>query len=153
MQLHPGLFLYSTPVLDDTYFAGTVIYLAEYNSEGAVGFVVNRPLGRSLHELEEFKHSPNFPLYEGGPVDGEHLYVLHRHGESIAGSTSAGGGIYLGGDFRQVVTGINNRSLGASDVKLFVGYCGWDAGELEAEVAEGSWEVREAGTVFEVGGL
>ena len=150
MHLTAGLFLHSTQALDDTYFAGAIIYLTECNADGAVGFVINRPLGRSLHELEEFKHSPHFPLYEGGPVDAEHLYVLHRQPHRIAESKDAGKGVYFGGDFRQVVTGINNRSLAESDVKLFIGYCGWEAGELEAEIEEGSWKVEEKGMVFEI---
>jgi len=142
MNLQAGLFLYSTSALDDSYFANAIIYLTECNAGGALGFVVNRPFGRSLHELEEFKHSRLFPLYEGGPVDKEHLFFLHRRPDLIADGTLVSGNVYYGGNFRQVLNGINNRSLSAKDVKLFIGYCGWDAGELEAEIAEGSWELK-----------
>jgi putative transcriptional regulator len=142
MNLQAGLFLYSTSALDDTYFADAIVYLTECNAGGALGFVVNRPFGRSLHELKEFKHSRSFPLFEGGPVDQEHLFFLHCRPDLITDGTLVSGKVFSGGNFRQVVNGINNRSLLVQDVKLFIGYCGWDAGELEAEIAEGSWELR-----------
>lgn len=143
MNLQAGLFLSSTSALDDTYFADAIIYLTECNADGALGFVVNRPFGRSLHELEEFKQSRFFPLYEGGPVDNQHLFFLHCRPALIAGGTLVSGNVFSGGNFQQAVNGINNKSLSAEDVKLFIGYCGWDAGELEREIAEGSWVLKK----------
>lgn len=150
MNLQAGLFLHSTSALDDSYFADSIIYLTECNADGALGFVINRSFGRSLNELEEFKHSRFFPLYEGGPVDKEHLFFLHCRPELITSGTLVSGYVFSGGDFRQALNGINNKSLSAEDIKLFIGYCGWDAGELEAEIAEGSWEIKNEadGLVF-----
>jgi putative transcriptional regulator len=140
MKLQAGLCLKSTAALaDDPTFSNTTILITEYNANGALGFVLNRPFGRSLHELEEFKQSPYFPLYEGGPVDQEHLYFVHQRPDIIEEGTSIGKGIYYGGNFSQAVRQINNKSLTTNYIKIFVGYCGWDAGELEAEIEEGSW--------------
>ena len=149
MNLQAGVFLKSTPALSDTYFAGAIIFITEYNDDGAIGYVVNRSFGRSIHELEEFRHSLPFLLYEGGPVDQEHLFFLHRRPAVIAEGVAVGNDIYSGGHFKQVLNAINNRSLSSNDVKIFVGYCGWDKGELEAEIEEGSW-VIETGTAEEV---
>lgn len=143
MKLQAGIFLKSTEALNDTVFSQATILITEYNTKGAVGYVLNRPFGRSLNELEEFKQSPDFPLYDGGPVDKEHLFFLHRRPDRIAEGTLVGNGIFLGGNFKQAVAGINDQSLTANDIKIFVGYCGWDAGELEAEIEEGSWTVAE----------
>ncbi len=150
MNLQAGMFLKSTAALDDTVFAGVVIFLTQHNAGGAIGFVINRPFGRSLHELQEFKHSPYFPLYDGGPVDKEHLFFLHRRPDLIEEGTLVASGIYWGGNFRQAVNSINNKSLSAKDIKIFVGYCGWDGGELEAEIEEGSWIIsgEEKKTIF-----
>ena len=151
MKLNAGVFVKSTTALNDTLFEKATLFLTEYNQNGAVGFMINRLFGRTLNELEEFRHSTSFPLYNGGPVDQEHLFFLHRRPDLIGDGASVGNGIYVGGNFRQAVTAINNRSLSQKDIKIFVGYCGWDAGELEAEVEEGSWEVTKApaGAVFD----
>lgn len=143
-----GQFLTSTSLLDEDYFAKAVIYLTEYNEKGAMGFVVNRPFPRRFNELEEFKHSAPFPLYEGGPVDQEHLFFLHRRPDLIGGGTFVSGDVYTGGDFKEAVRLINNKTLTEKDIKLFIGYCGWDPQELEAEVAEGSWTLGDTGDLF-----
>lgn len=143
MKLQAGLFLKSSTALDETLFEKATIYLTEYNQNGAVGFVVNKPFSRSLNELEEFKHNYPFPLYHGGPVDKEHLFFLHRRPDLIEDGIQVGNGIYNGGNFRQAVNGIDNKNLSSKDIKIFVGYCGWDAGELEAEIEEGSWVAME----------
>lgn len=142
MVIQPGWFLYSTVALDNDFFAQAIIYLAECSDQGAVGFVVNKPFGRRLNELEEFKQAAPFALYEGGPVDPEHLFVLHRRPDLVAEGTPVAEGIFLGGNFNQAVAASTQRQLLPNDMKIFVGYCGWDAGELEAEIEEGSWILR-----------
>lgn len=139
MQLGVGNFLKATAALQQTIFADAVLYLSEYNSNGAIGFVINKPYGRSLHELSEFRSAGYFPLYDGGPVDAEHLFFLHRRPDLISGGTPAGHELYFGGQFADAVSAIRSGAITSSDIKIFVGYCGWDAGDLEAEVAEGSW--------------
>lgn len=146
MNLHAGSFLKSTEALNGTDFSGATVILTEYNANGAVGYVVNNAFGRSLNELEEFKNSPNFPLYDGGPVDKEHLFFLHRRPDVIDGGAVVGNGMFNGGDFKKAVEALSDQRLTANDIKIFVGYCGWDAGELEEEIAEGSWIATEGTT-------
>jgi len=88
------------------------------------------------------------PLYEGGPVDTEHLFFIHCRPDIIQGGTLVNNKIYVGGDFEQAVKQLNNKQLTLKDIKLFIGYCGWDVNELEAEIAEGSWKVLEHGDAF-----
>jgi putative transcriptional regulator len=146
--MNAGIFLHATALLNDTFFEDAIIFITEYNEKGAMGFVINRVFPRGLTELEEFKHGKSFPLRDGGPVDKEHLYFLHRRPDLIAGGTLVADGIYFGGDFKAAVEGINNSTLTEQELRIFIGYCGWDNGELEEEVAEGSWEVAASGTVF-----
>jgi putative transcriptional regulator len=91
--------------------------------------------------LEEFKHSSFFPMYVGGPVDQEHLYFLHLRPDLIEEGTAVSDGIYLGGNLQQAVKAINEGNIGQDHMKIFVGYCGWDKGELETEIGEGSWVI------------
>lgn len=143
MKLKQRLFIHSTPMLNDTIFEQSVILITEYNEKGALGFIINKSFGRMLNELEEFKHSLPFPIYTGGPVDQEHLYFVHQRPDLIADGKLIAEGIYLGGNFQQAVEGINNRTLTTADLKIFIGYCGWDGAELESEIEEGSWTVEE----------
>ncbi len=138
-DLKPGLTIKSTDLLNGSFFEHTTILLVEHNEEGSIGFVTNKPLGKSLHELIEFKHSKPFPLMDGGPVDREHLFVLHKRPDLIEGGKQIPNGLYLGGNMEQVIEAINTESVNQQEIQLFIGYCGWDLGELEAEVEEGSW--------------
>ncbi|GEP96162.1 YqgE/AlgH family protein [Chitinophaga cymbidii] len=146
--MKPGTFLKSTALLDGTFFERSVIFIVEYNDKGAMGFVINNPFPRKLNELEEFKHIIPFPLYLGGPVDQEHLYFVHRRPDLIEGGTPVDAGILLGGDFKAAVKHIDEHTLTGNDIRIFIGYCGWDDGELDAEIAEGSWEVLEGGMLL-----
>ncbi|HTG56662.1 MAG TPA: YqgE/AlgH family protein [Niabella sp.] len=145
MSHYQGKILSSTSSMDDPNFNSSVVFIAEHNEQGALGFVVNKIFNRALNELVEFSDSPAFPLYEGGPVDQEHLYFVHRRSDLIRGGTPIIDDIYLGGDFQKTIEQINNHNLTSKDIKIFIGYCGWDTGELEAEIEEGSWKMEELG--------
>lgn len=144
-----GSFLTSTSLLDDTFFEQATLFITEYNDKGAMGFVTNKPFPRRLNELEEFRKSIAFPVYDGGPVDREHLYFLHRRPDLITGGTPVSGNIYLGGDFKEAVRLMNHHTLTGKDVRIFLGYCGWDYLELDEEVTEGSWEETTESAVFD----
>jgi len=138
--MNAGTFIKSTSLLDDSFFKDTHVFITEYDEKGAVGFIINKLFPRALNELEEFRHSPAFALYDGGPVDREHLFMIHRRPDLISGGNAAVNNLYVGGNIKDAVKYINNKTLTENDIRLFIGYCGWDAGELEAEIAEGSWE-------------
>ena len=148
MALSPGTIIKSTKALNDSYFENTTILLTEVDNNGAIGFVVNKPFSRKLNDLQEFNHAPNFPLYEGGPVDQLHLFFIHQQFAGIEHGISLGNGICYGGNFKQAVTGISHKQITSKDLKIFVGYCGWDLGELEAEIEEGSWTIEELDLEF-----
>ncbi|MBX9782557.1 MAG: YqgE/AlgH family protein [Chitinophagaceae bacterium] len=149
MLLQQGAFISSTALLNETVFEHTKIFIAEYNEKGALGFVIDKVFPRRLNELEEFKNCRPFPIYEGGPVDQEHLYFVHQRPELIDDGVLIDDGLYFGGNFQQATAAINNHTITTADLKIFIGYCGWNAGELEAETEEGSWTVEE-GTAEEV---
>ena len=133
--------LISKPSMDDENLKGSVILITERNEEGAMGFVFNKLFHRSLNELAAFSYSRPFPLYDGGPVDKEHLFFVHRRPDLIEEGRHVVDSIYLGGNFRQAIARINDKTLSESDIRIFIGYCGWDRGQLEAEIEEGSWSV------------
>jgi putative transcriptional regulator len=83
-------------------------------------------------------------LYTGGPVQTDMLYFMHRRPDLIANAQEVAGKVHMGGDFKKAVQLLNSMELNTNDVRLFVGYCGWDENELEAEITEGSWYVTDA---------
>jgi putative transcriptional regulator len=140
-DLKAGLFIKSNADLNGSFFEHTTILIVEHDEAGSVGFVTNKPFGKSLHELIEFNHSKPFPLMDGGPVDRDHLFVLHKRPDLIDGGEQIPNGLYLGGNMEQVIQAINTGNTNPQEIQLFIGYCGWDEGELETELEEGSWTV------------
>ncbi len=138
-HLKAGIYIKSSSELIGDFFENTTILIVKHNEEGSVGFVTNKPFGKSLHELIEFNQSNPFPLMDGGPVDRDHLFVLHKRPDLIEEGEPVTNGLYMGGNMEQVFQAINTHAANKEDIQLFIGYCGWDPGELETEVEEGSW--------------
>jgi putative transcriptional regulator len=138
----------STAALNGSFFEDTTILIIEHNEIGSTGFVTNKPFGKFLNDLIEFNHARPFPLMDGGPVDRAHLFVLHKRPDLIEGGKQLTNGLYLGGNMEQVIESINSGDINQEDIQLFIGYCGWDVGELEAEVKEGSWDLSNEGKMI-----
>jgi putative transcriptional regulator len=124
MIIHAGIIIESTAALAGTDFENSRILLTSHDSNGATGFIINKPFDRAFNELEEYKHSVAFPLYKGGPIGTIFLYFIHQRPDLIEGGTDIGNGLCFAGSFKQAVTAINNKSLTAKDIKIFIGYCG-----------------------------
>jgi putative transcriptional regulator len=138
-----GAWLEATELLQGTEFENAAVFMHQYDNNGAVGFVVNRVFNRKLNELAEFAAGKPIALYDGGPVDREHLFVLHRRPELIGNSRHITGPVYYGGDFTKAVQLLNNGQISENDVRIFIGYCGWDKAQLDEEIKEGSWRVGD----------
>ena len=138
-DLKTGSYIKSTAELIGSFFENTSILIVEHNEEGSTGFVMNKSFNKSLHDLIEFNQSKPFPLMDGGPVDRDHLFVLHKRPDLFDGGKPIPNGLYLGGNMEQVIEAINTNGVTDQELQIFIGYCGWDAGELEAELEEGSW--------------
>jgi len=141
MQDLKGKILISSPTMDDEKFKDTMIFIVEHNNDGAIGFVINQLFDKTLNNLVEFSNSRPFPLYYGGPVDNEHIFFIHCNTAIIQEGTFVIDNIFYSGNFKQVIEGINQKTLSTMDIKLLIGYCGWNTLELEQEIEEGSWIV------------
>jgi len=141
MKLGNGSILVSTKLLNNTFFEKAVLLIVEHNKNGATGFVINQPFERKLNQLEEFKKLKPTTLFTGGPMDNEHIYFVHQKADIIKDGVPIGENIYWGGNFKQALQHLNYGKNADTDVRLFLGYCGWDKGQLEEEIAEGSWQL------------
>ena len=102
-----GKILISDPFLDEDYFRRSIIYLCEHNEEGSFGFVLNNFISVNLHELDETFPEIETQISLGGPMEINSLYFIHSFGEIIQNSVLITEGVYLGGDFQELTTLIN----------------------------------------------
>jgi len=142
-DLKAGLIIKSTDALIGSNFEDTTILIVKHDKEGTTGFVTNKPLHKSLHELIEFNNSNPYPLMDGGPVDKDHLFVMHKRPDLITGGEKIQSDFYLGGNIEDVIDAINANCVNEQEIQIFIGYCGWDEGELVAEIEEGSWVIEK----------
>lgn len=141
IQPKKGKLLIAEPALTgDVSFNRSVVLLAEHNQEGSVGFILNKPLNYSMSDLVDEIQVP-FPVYNGGPVEQDNLYFIHKVPELISDSVEISDGIYWGGDFDTTVTLINERKISQNDIRFFLGYSGWASLQLNQELDSKSWIV------------
>ncbi len=136
--------LVSVPDLGDANFDQTVVYMVEHDDEGAFGVVLNRPSGTEiadhLPDLAVPVVSPNV-FFVGGPVSVGGLLALGRRrlGAETAHIAALPGPLALI-DPEALVEG---EVEGIDALRLFTGYSGWSAGQLDAEIAAGAWQGGE----------
>ncbi|MFN7300678.1 MAG: YqgE/AlgH family protein [Bacteroidia bacterium] len=138
-----GAVLISEPFMNDNHFSRCIVWLVQHSDTGSVGFKLNDPSGFVMNELMD-DFPTGFEVFEGGPVNADNLFFIHRH-PGIARSEEVLPGLYWSGDFDQVKLLASAGLLLPDEIRLFGGYSGWGAGQLEAEMESGSWLIT-AGT-------
>lgn len=152
MHLASGMLLVATPALQDPHFVDTVVLLLDVNDEGALGVVLNRPSQVLVADvLEPWRDVVAHPevLFRGGPVgtDGALAVAeLRDVGDVPVGWRPVAGP--LGMVDLDTPTELVDGSLSA--MRVFAGYAGWGAQQLDGEVERGDWYVvgAESGDLF-----
>ena len=132
------------PHMADPNFAQTLTYIVEHNANGAMGLVVNRPqelnLADILEQLRPDEEPPastlQVPIYQGGPVQTDRGFVLHPSGPTYQATVELGG---ISLSTSQDVLFAIADGLGPKQSLITLGYAGWEAGQLEAELADNAW--------------
>ena len=132
-----GLVLAATPELIDPNFNQTVVYIAEHGTAGALGFVMNRPLGRKLSEVTQTLELPEelleISVLIGGPVKPNALlFARFKRG---------GNDEELRCEIVADPTELEVARQPGVCVRAFAGYAGWGEGQLERELSQKSWQV------------
>lgn len=136
-----GRLLIAEPsIIGDVSFNRAVILLAENNENGSVGFIMNKPLKYTLKDFVP-EIGSNLPVYNGGPVEQDNLYFIHCVPEMIPGSIKISEGVYWGGDFDVILDLLKDDKLKRNQIRFFLGYSGWDKGQLTEELELNSWLV------------
>jgi len=142
MESTQGKLLLASPRLADPNFAQSVVLMIQHNEQGALGLVLNRPLTISVRQacettLDAPCEADGF-LHHGGPCEGP-LMVLH--GNELAKDADVFPGVFFTTEKSKIESLLKHQTQLA---RYFVGYSGWSAGQLEAEMELESWVVVEA---------
>jgi putative transcriptional regulator len=136
-----GQLLVATPLLGDPNFDRTVVLMLEHSEDGAMGLVLNRPSDLPVTDiLPDWAALASQPseVFHGGPVSTDSALALVR----------TSGGPVIG--VRQLPHEVGVVDLdtptelvqdAVTALRVFAGYAGWGAGQLEGEVEEGAWFV------------
>jgi len=138
-----GRLLIAKPsILNDSSFKRTIILLTEHTPKSAVGFILNRPLNYVLSDLVP-DIDCDFTVYQGGPVEQDNLYFIHKAPQLIPNSIEVADGIYWGGNFELLKELLIKNQLKSTDIRFFLGYSGWETEQLEEELNTDSWFISE----------
>ena len=88
----------------------------------------------------------DFPVHQGGPVGLDTLQFIHTAGDSIPGGMTLPSGLCMGGEMEALGAHLAQAEDPERNVRLFLGYAGWGAGQLEEELSTGSWVPAPADT-------
>lgn len=141
---HSGSLLISEPLMDDPYFSrSAILVLDEPKDGGHFGLILNKPTSISLKDLmPEWESGDKIPIYCGGPVDLDRMFLLHTLGEQLGSDIEVVPGIYVGADLDKIIDFIDNGGKAEGNLRFFLGYCGWASGQLDAELKNHSWAVN-----------
>jgi putative transcriptional regulator len=146
MELAKGKFLVASKQLRDPQFFETVVLLIEYDSQGAMGLVINRPttvkLSKVLPEIEGLQKRSD-TIYLGGPVAKNQLMLLIRTNSPPEGSRLVFKDIYISSSQTIIEKMIDNPDT-PERFRVYAGYAGWAPGQLDREVSRGGWHILRA---------
>ena len=147
-----GMLLVARRDLPSRYFAHTVILLLRHGATGTLGVIVNRRTHFSLQDLLPDiadATAVRYPLYIGGPVAPDRIFILIRNASPGHGIERVTDDIQFSAE-RTVLETLVEADKPASELRLYAGHAGWALGQLDRELARGDWHLvrAEAAQVF-----
>jgi putative transcriptional regulator len=141
-----GVLLVAHPSLVDPNFRQTVVLVCEHGAEGTLGVVINRPtpllLSEALPGVSVLKGT-SYVLFAGGPVQPDGILMLFRMTEAPDQLKKVLDHVYLGLN-RDILERVITKPNPTETFRAYAGYAGWAPGQLEFEMAMGSWAVTPA---------
>lgn len=138
-----GKVLIAEPFMLDPNFKRAVVLLCEHENDGSLGFILNKSLDMKINEL--LVDFPEFDarVHYGGPVQTDTIHYIHNVGSLLDDSNEICDGVYWGGDFEKLKFLISSNLVEPHNIRFFVGYSGWNNGQLKDEMGYGSWVVAD----------
>jgi len=152
------MILLAMPQLRDPNFKRSVVLVCEHGSDGALGFVVNRPTDVRAAEAVALPEPPlrgdsGLCLWSGGPVEPQRGFLLLGTDPGVEDSEQITDGFHLTAslDVLRRILESDPGQLAQQRCRLLLGYAGWGPGQLDAEIAASAWLTvpPDAALVFE----
>ena len=144
--LKKGVLLVAHPSLTDPNFQQTVVLICEHEAEGTLGVIINRPtavpLSEALPNVSVLKGT-SYVLFAGGPVQPDGILMLFRIVEAPERMKKVIERVYLG-LHQETLERVITKPQPTETFRAYAGYTGWAPGQLEFEMAMGSWAVVPA---------
>jgi putative transcriptional regulator len=143
---HPaaGRFLVATEQVRGPFFQHSVVLLLSYAGDGSIGLIINRRTDFALHDIVKGAVDGAGALYLGGPVARGSVLVLLRSGSPPGHAIRIAGDLFVTVD-PAILLDRTGSPDAANDLRVYTGYAGWGAGQLDAEIARGDWIVANEG--------
>lgn len=142
-DLLKGRLLIAEPsILNDVSFNRAIILITEHTKNNSVGFILNRPMNYTIEDLIPEIHC-DFTIYEGGPVEQENLYFIHKVPHLIPDSIEVANGVFWGGNFESLKALLNQQDIDENQIRFFLGYSGWGKDQLQNEIKTQSWFISD----------
>lgn len=142
-EVKKGDILISEPMMPDMNFSRTVILICDDTDDTHLGFVLNQVVEKAgLQEMVEDFKSFNKEVRVGGPVQKNYMQFVHRQ-HNLQDSKEVLPNLYWGGDFESMQEGIISGEYSINDFWFFIGYSGWEKGQLKEELEQNTWLVLD----------
>lgn len=138
-----GSLLVSEPMMEEAFFSRSVVMILDIDSDrGHLGLVMNKITQLTLKNLlPGWENGGDVPVFCGGPVDSQRLFMLHTLGTLFKGASEVIPGLYVGGSIDDIVDYIDGGGEIEGNVRFFLGYSGWSKDQLSEEVKSHSWAI------------
>lgn len=139
-----GSLLVADPMMEEIYFSRSAVLVLDESSDGGnLGITLNKGTNITLHDLiPDCQRGGEVPVFCGGPVDMERLFLLHSLGAVFPGASEVIPGVFVGGNVDDIISYLEDGGQIEGNLRFFLGYSGWTKGQLQAEIARHSWAVN-----------
>ncbi len=137
---YKGKILISTPDVSGDIFSRSVVLIIEHDENGAFGLILNKKNSKMSNRFRNF-FDFKIEVYDGGPVENQKVFLIVK-GKKISESyTEINNEFYVTEDIESVINSVLNKEISIDDVKIFSGYSGWGALQLDGEINRKLWTV------------
>jgi putative transcriptional regulator len=149
-----GFFLVANPVLPDPNFSRSVVLLCDHNEQGSFGLVINRSAEINISEVfsdHDILRSLQSKVFVGGPVAQSQVFYLCRSDTPLPGTELICDNLHLGLNWDELEDVLRTLKNPQENIRFYMGYSGWGAGQLANEMSQRSWLTCAAKNFFVFG--